>query len=746
MSGFKQTWIFGLLLLCSNISLWAQRLDQDINALAYLPQDSQRVDALNRIAEAMQRDFPDSAMGFASQAMGLSRKLNYASGQAFARLNQSRAFVGMGSLGDASASLKITKSEFAQMQHQIGQAECALLDAELALKSKNWSQALTASHEAEGFFADSAAYSPALLLRGRVFEALGNLELATDLFGQAKSVASIKGELRSRALASELLGKVMLARGLNDSARIQFEDAFDSWKAVGDRVGQGIALAGAGTASTRAGKPESGNKYLISAIDLAHEDGLPEREGEAWARLAESEVKMGQPDSAQKHFYKALGLLRNAKDPGPALDARIGIVQSALIRNDFQRAIRHGDTAVALADSLQLFREMAIINQLLSKGWQNQGDFRRALAHYKTAVAAKDSLQNMRTRDASLAMEVKMTDEQAYGNRKTEEKMLAEAQVQADSLKLTRTLLYACAAALLIGLVAFVFVFSKSKKRGRELARIAKEKQEELSSSKKELARVSTRLQETNVDYDALVAERTETLQDAVQSLIQENEALESFVYRSSNELMGPVARLKGLVTIAHASGQVSDFVQAIDLIDAVAVYTDRVLRKVMHIQELKHGFREISKINMEELLLEIRNGLKELPGVKYPDIRFEDRLKRPIVTDGKLIAIILENILENACIYRKDLQNDSPKIEILMQKEEDDVMIRIRDEGIGMPKNIQDKIFNLFFRGSARSKGQGLGLYLVQRALHEVQGRISIESKEGKSTLVTIRIPEQPI
>ena len=457
-------------------------------------------------------------------------------------------------------------------------------------------------------------------------------------------------------------------------------------------------------------------------------------------------MKSGKPDSARRHFYRGLNLLRNAPDPTNALDARIGIVQASLIQNDFGRAMRHGDTAVALADSFQLFRQMAIVNQLLSRAWQNQGDYRKALQHYKVGVSAKDSLQNLRARNASLAMEVKMTDEQAFGNRKTEEKLLSEADSRTKQLELTQLLLYAAAAIMLLSLILFLVFFRKNRKNARKVAQLTKEKEAELGASKKELARVSSRLQETNVDYDSLVAERTETLQEAVQSLIQENEKLESFVYRSSNELLGPIARLKGLVVVAKGSGQVKDFVNAIDMIDAVAVYTDRVLRKLMHIQEMKHGFREIMPVNIEEMLLEIRNDLKELPGVKYPDIRFEDRLKRPVITDGKLVRILLENILENACIFRKDLNNDSPKIEILLQKEGDDVMIRIRDEGIGIPQSIQDRIYDLFFRGSERSKGQGLGLYLVQKALHEVQGRIAIESKEGESTLVTIRIPEQPI
>jgi signal transduction histidine kinase len=194
---------------------------------------------------------------------------------------------------------------------------------------------------------------------------------------------------------------------------------------------------------------------------------------------------------------------------------------------------------------------------------------------------------------------------------------------------------------------------------------------------------------------------------------------------------------------VAKSSGQIKDLVQSIDLIEAVSVYMDKILRKIVVVHELKHGFRDIRPVNLEELLLDIRPQLKEIPGVKFPDIRLEDHLKRPVLVDKNLIRVILENLLENACVFRRDPNNDSPKIDILLQKEDEGILIRIRDEGVGIPNEIRDKIFDLFFRGSERSKGHGLGLYLVQRALREIGGRVAVESKQGIFTEFTVRFKE---
>lgn len=736
--------IFLTLMLSGFALLPAQRLDQDIDGLAFLPMDSTRVQALNRISEALLRDFPDSAMTFAAQAMSLSRKVNDASGQTWARLNQARASIGRGDLEDAASALKICESEFAQAHDMDGLARCVLASGQIALEQKAWNAALAACHKADSILLVDTLISAAPdLLRGKVFQELGNYDLANGFFQTAQRLADRSGAPRDKALAAEALGGLMLQQGRNDSALTQFNAAFAAWKAAGDRLGQMAAFTGAGTASTRAGRPETATAMLHDAIDMAREDHAALRQGLALTRLAEAEVKLGLPDSAQRRCYDALALLRNLPDPSPALDARIGIVQAALIRADYARAQRHGDTAIAIADSFRLFKPLFTVNQLLSKAFQVLGDYRQSLNYFQAATAAKDSLQRLKERNLTLSSQVKMADEADFSGRQEAQKALSATQELEGQLSRTKIWLFIALAALIASLIAGAVFMRRARGSGRRVKELLTEKDEELGQSKQELSRVSARLQESSVDYDAIVAERTETLQEAVESLIAENETLQEFLFHSANDLNAPVDRLKELVMAAKGSGQVKDFVQSIDSIEAEAVYMGKMLEKLRRVQEIKHGFKDIQPVNIEDLILDIRPKLKELPGVKYPDVRFEDLLKRPVLVDRNLIMVILENLLENACVFRRDMGNDSPRIDIQLKKEDEDIYISIRDEGVGIAADVRDRIFDMFFRGSERSRGQGLGLHLVQRALREIGGRISVESKEGVYTEVIVRFHE---
>jgi signal transduction histidine kinase len=71
-------------------------------------------------------------------------------------------------------------------------------------------------------------------------------------------------------------------------------------------------------------------------------------------------------------------------------------------------------------------------------------------------------------------------------------------------------------------------------------------------------------------------------------------------------------------------------------------------------------------------------------------------------------------------------------------------LFVTICDEGIGIPKEKQDKIFDKFYQcdESHKKQGSGLGLSIVKRILELLEGTIDLVSEEGKGTTMTVRIP----
>ncbi len=125
--------------------------------------------------------------------------------------------------------------------------------------------------------------------------------------------------------------------------------------------------------------------------------------------------------------------------------------------------------------------------------------------------------------------------------------------------------------------------------------------------------------------------------------------------------------------------------------------------------------------------------------------IVFDERPKDlpKVYADPERIRAVFQNLLENSVKYSKP----SGSIKIGMRVDEKNaVLVRIKDDGIGIPKDQQKDIFNRFFRASnavkAETDGSGLGLYIVKNIVERHDGKIWFESAEGDGVTFYFTLP----
>ena len=84
----------------------------------------------------------------------------------------------------------------------------------------------------------------------------------------------------------------------------------------------------------------------------------------------------------------------------------------------------------------------------------------------------------------------------------------------------------------------------------------------------------------------------------------------------------------------------------------------------------------------------------------------------------------------------------------VKLEQKNDDYIISVKDSGIGIPKKVQPRIFQKFFRADNAQKkeveGNGLGLYLAKTVIEGAGGKIWFESTEGKGTTFFISLPKK--
>lgn len=220
------------------------------------------------------------------------------------------------------------------------------------------------------------------------------------------------------------------------------------------------------------------------------------------------------------------------------------------------------------------------------------------------------------------------------------------------------------------------------------------------------------------------------------------NEELDNFVYSVSHDLRSPLLSVKGILTLAFESGK----------IDASS---EKYLRMAENsINRLDNAIQDIleysrnSRLDVEGEWFDMSETVKQIfddiQFISETPIRFEINIEGDsrIFSDKTRVATIIKNLVSNAAKYRK-LNIDNCYVAFHMRRTDSELHFKVSDNGIGIPKDQQDQVFNMFYRLSTDRQGTGLGLFIVQEIISKLGGSIQLESEVNKGTAIQVLIPQ---
>ena len=212
--------------------------------------------------------------------------------------------------------------------------------------------------------------------------------------------------------------------------------------------------------------------------------------------------------------------------------------------------------------------------------------------------------------------------------------------------------------------------------------------------------------------------------------------AKEQLLLDVSHEMRSPLARMKVALEFLP-EGKSKNSIQS-DLEEMEKMISDILdTARRYHV----HGELNRQKINLIDLLHEILPVFKDQPpGVQTNDLPTSIEID----VDPEQIKTVLNNVVNNAIKYS---QPESKAVQISCQRRESYVILRIHDDGIGIPEEELPFILEPFYRvDKSRSKktgGYGLGLSLCKTIMGAHGGKIDIESKDGSGTTVSLYFQE---
>jgi ligand-binding sensor domain-containing protein/signal transduction histidine kinase len=269
-----------------------------------------------------------------------------------------------------------------------------------------------------------------------------------------------------------------------------------------------------------------------------------------------------------------------------------------------------------------------------------------------------------------------------------------------------------------------------------------KAQNDHILQQREELELAQERLKASNDDLEKLVEERTKKLKTTIRQLDKTVFELDRFVYSASHDLSAPLKSILGLLHLARNERDIDKLNEYHQYIEMSIHKLEMVIRSLVEYSRNAHMELSVEHTNIRNLVQEVIGELFFLPESSY--LKFHNNVdpRLEILTDHYRLKIVLQNIINNAIKY-SDPSKPESAVTINCQPEKgDNVRLDISDNGIGIEAENLSKIFSMYFRATERSKGSGLGLFIVKETVQKLQGNILVTSEKWKGTTFTLVFP----
>lgn len=235
------------------------------------------------------------------------------------------------------------------------------------------------------------------------------------------------------------------------------------------------------------------------------------------------------------------------------------------------------------------------------------------------------------------------------------------------------------------------------------------------------------------------IKDQNEQLRASNAELKKSKDELDNLVYSVSHNLRGPISTIQGLVYLAKLENRNHE--QIFDMVLASVTRLDYTIKEITN-------YSRNARIDINPETVNLRSLIDEtLERIEFHRQGFKihlhiDLMEEPFVCDRFRLALILNNLLSNSLKYA-DQSKEVMMVQITSRRVNDQhIEIVIQDNGIGVSKEVMPFVYNMFYRGTEKSDGAGLGLYIVKEAVERLGGRVTIKSEQFKGTTVTVTLP----
>ena len=243
--------------------------------------------------------------------------------------------------------------------------------------------------------------------------------------------------------------------------------------------------------------------------------------------------------------------------------------------------------------------------------------------------------------------------------------------------------------------------------------------------------------------YDDEIRELADTINEMSTKISQNEKMQAEFISQLSHELRTPLTVINGWSeTLLADEAMDDDTRQGMKIISSEAKRLTGMVTELLDFTRMQDGRMTLNveptdiRGEFEDTVYMYSSRLAQ-DGIRLDYLENNDEIPE-IPCDGQRMRQVFLNVLDNAAKHGRD----GKRIEASMSLEGDNVVVRIRDFGPGIPEDELGLVKKKFYKGSSKARGTGIGLAVCEEIMQLHNGSLTLENAKGGGTLVTISLP----
>ncbi len=570
-----------------------------------------------------------------------------------------------------------------------------------------------------------------------IYEEIGNFELAYHYQLQSLELYEAMSDSLGIAMALYEIGNIFFYQNSFELALQNYNKSKRIVTILGDSIGTYSCLGAIASVYNQLGIVQKSLTMNLEALSLAED--MSYKEGIAYAlhNIGADYFGLGYCETALSYYKKAL---KHKKEIGDKFD-EIATLQSLgvvhLDMDETEKALYFFNEALKLSKEIDSRSRKAEVYGLLSATYETNNNTKEAFRYMKAYTVLKDSILNENTlkemAQSKTRYEVSKKEKEIVLLKKENELLGKNKEIAS-----WKNYFLAILVTFLLFTSFLFFYYYKNQKRYSDL----------LADKNLQIQQQNEQLEEVNnlqATFNDTLKTKNEQIELQNQQLENSNKELKQFAYIASHDLKEPLRMIGAYTSLLHRR-------YANKLDEGAKEFMGFITEATTRMNSLLDDLLTYSKVGTQELQKEVVK-MGEVVEIAMANLQLNIKQKQAKVNVGHLPQVnvsrsqmgqLYQNLLSNALKFSN---KEHPQIWVDAQKNGKAFIFSVKDNGIGIAEEHQERIFEMFSRLHTRQEyeGTGIGLATCKKIVEQHGGKIWVESKPQKGCTFYFTIPFSP-